>query len=307
MNIDPELLQIFEKMGPLDLINDIPAARAEIRARALANPPQQDDRFSVRDITVGGPAGNRIPVRIYTPVGDGPFPLMIYMHGGCFITGDLDTAESQCRPIVTGANAVVISVDYRLAPEHPFPAQLDDSYAVLLWAVAHATELKVDRHRVGVGGRSAGGCLATAMAIRARDENGPALAYQLLLVPVTDDRLNSKSSHDITDRRILNRETCEAMWRFYLDGQSPETTYAVPMRTRDLSGLPPALVVTCELDPLRDEGFTYAQRLIAAGVAVEIQHIPGAWHVFETQAPNSRLAKRVTNNWVGAVEAGLWR
>jgi acetyl esterase/lipase len=289
------------------MISDIPAARAEIRARALANPPQPDDRFSVRDITVAGPVGNRIPVRIYTPNGDGPFPLMIYMHGGCFITGDLDTAESQCRPIVTGANAMVISVDYRLAPEHPFPAQLDDSYAVLLWAVAHATDLKVDRHRIAVGGRSAGGCLATAMATKARDENGPSLVYQLLLVPVTDDRLTTKSSHDITDPRILNRETCAAMWRFYLDGQSPDSSYAVPMRTRDLSSLPPALVVTCELDPLRDEGLAYAQRLIGAGASVEIQHIPGAWHVFETQAPTSRLATRTTANWVAAVEAGLGR
>jgi len=127
-------------MGPLDLISDIPAARAEIRARSAANPPSADERFTNYDTIVPGPDGNDIPVRVYTPTGDGPFPAMIYMHGGCFITGDLDTAESQCRPVVTGANAIVISVDYRLAPEHSFPAQLDDSYAVLLWAAAHALE-----------------------------------------------------------------------------------------------------------------------------------------------------------------------
>jgi acetyl esterase/lipase len=307
LNLDPELAPIFASMGPLDLISDIPAARAEIRARAAANPMPVDDRFTSRDTAIPGPDDNEIPIRIYTPRGDGPFPALVYMHGGCFITGDLDTAESQCRPIVTGANAVVVSVDYRLAPEHPFPAQLDDSYAVLLWVEEHAGELNVEATRIAVGGRSAGGCLATAMAIKARDEGGPSLVYQLLLVPVTDNALDTQSSYEITDERILNRKTCEAMWGFYLQGESPEAPYAVPMRTGDLSGLPPALVQICENDPLRDEGLAYAQRLLAAHVPTEIQLVPGVWHVFETQAPNSRIATRATANWVEAVNAALHR
>lgn len=305
MNIDPELRPVFERMGVLDLISDIPAARAEIRRRAAAFPAPPDDRIVSRDRVIPGPGGHQIPVRVYTPRGDGPFPLVIYMHGGCFITGDLDTAESQCRPIVLGANAVVISVDYRLAPEHPFPAQLDDCYATLLWAVEQAAELNIDPARIAVGGRSAGGCLATAVALKARDEDGPTLIYQALLIPVTDDRLDTPSSHEIVDERILNRKTCEAMWKFYLQDSSAETGYAVPMRTRDLHGLPPALVQLCENDPLRDEGLMYAQRLLSAGVSTEIQLVPGAWHVFESQAPTSRLAVRTTANWVNAINAAL--
>lgn len=309
MKLDPELIPFFEALPPLDLISDIPAARAMLRARAAANPPQADDRFQSRDTTVDGPDGNWIPIRIYTPTSTGErlFPLLIYTHGGCFITGDLDTADSQCRPICAGANAIVISVDYRLAPEHPFPAQLDDCYAVLLWAVDRAAELGIDPARIAVGGRSAGGCLATAMTLRAREENGPGLIYQLLLVPALDDRLETPSSHTITDERVLNRETCEAMWTFYLQGMSPEAPYAIPMRAKDLTGLPPAGIVICQHDPLRDEALEFANRLLAAGVPTEIQLIPGAYHVFETQAPRSRLAVRATNAWVAAVDHALNR
>lgn len=305
MNIDPELQPILARMGKLDLISDIPAARAEIRRRAATNPAPAADRFITRDTVVLASGGHEIPIRVYTPLGAGPFPAFIYMHGGCFITGDLDTADSQCRPVVLGANAVVISVDYRLAPEHPFPAQLEDCYETLLWTVEQATKLNIDPDRIAVGGRSAGGCLATEVALKARDEGGPAIAYLLLLIPVTDHRLETPSSHEITDDRMLNRETCEAMWRFYLQESPPETPYAVPMLATDLSGLPPALVQLVENDPLRDEGLAYAQRLLTAGVSTEIQLVPGAWHVFETQAPQSRLAIRTTSNWVNALNAAL--
>jgi acetyl esterase len=177
----------------------------------------------------------------------------------------------------------------------------------LNWLIDHAGELGVDPARVAVAGASAGGCLSAALALMSRDGRLPPLAYQCLLIPCLDDRAASPSMARITDSRITNGAGVERTWKTYLGPNSSDhvSPYAAPARADDLSGLPPAYILTCGLDPLRDEGFDYARRLIEAGVAVQTNHVPGAWHFFEAYAPNSLLAKSTTRHWLDALSAAL--
>jgi acetyl esterase/lipase len=177
----------------------------------------------------------------------------------------------------------VVSVDYRLAPEHPFPAAVDDCYAAFEWTVASADELGIDRARIGVGGGSAGGTLAAAIALMARDRSGPALAFQLLVYPAMDDRLDRAPSCR-SGLPVVDRVACERVWNLYLgpeDQRGEVSPYAAPLRATDLTGLPPAYVMTAELDPLRDQGIEYASRLLAAGVSVELHQWADTFHGFD--------------------------
>jgi acetyl esterase/lipase len=304
----PELAPVLARMQPWDVLADVPATRARLRAVLATAPPPRDPRMVVQDTVVDGPDFHQIPVRVYTPTRRAaPHPALVYLHGGAFVSGDLDTDDANCRDLCAGAGAVVVSVDYRLAPEHPFPAGIEDCYAALVWLRDHADNLNVDPARLAVAGRSAGGCLAAGLTMLARERGGPELAYQLLLVPALDNRADTPSAYAITDPRVINRKTVLDMWPAYLGDADETILAAVPGRARDLSGLPPACVLTCELDPLRDEGIDYTRRLIAAGVSTELHLIPGAFHLFEGFAPDSELARRTTEIWVRATELALVR
>jgi acetyl esterase/lipase len=202
---------------------------------AVSVPAPDVSRLSVEDVTV--PADPDVPVRIYRP--DEAHGAIVWLHGGGFVMGTLDTEHPWAARLANLSGAVVISVEYRLAPENPFPAAFDDAYAVLTWAAEHAAELGVDADRIAVGGHSAGGGLAAAVALKARDEQGPRICFQLLNQPGLDDRQETWSARNFTDTPWMNRDKVAAAWRHYLGG-APATPYAAPARAEDLSGLPPA-------------------------------------------------------------------
>ncbi len=270
-----------------------------------------DDRVTTEDRSIPGPGPKaEFPVRLYTPRTrfGGPSPALVFFHGGAFVIGDRYTEELRCLRYCAEAGCVVVSVDYRLAPEDPFPAGVDDCYAGLLWTVAHAAELGIDPRRVGVGGSSAGGALAAAVALMARDRGGPALAVQILNYPVIDDRMRSASMRSFSATPLWTSGATADMWRHYLgdpDSRGDVSPYAAPGRAEDLSGLPPAYVLTAELDPLRDEGIEYATRLMAAGVPTELHTVAGACHGFDIIAADGTLGQRAIEEQVRAVARGL--
>ncbi|MEU9022621.1 alpha/beta hydrolase [Actinomadura sp. NPDC048394] len=303
--MDPELSEALAGMPYVSLADPI-KARAAMRelSATLSGEPATDPRVDVTDRTIPG----GVPVRVYRP--DRPAgPVLVYFHGGGFVTGDLGNEHHRCLDFAAGLGIVVVSVDYRLAPEHPFPAPFEDAWAATVWTHAHAAELGADPGRVAVGGGSAGGGLAAAVALRARDEGGPPLAFQLLLYPVLDDRMDTASMRAYTEPPLFNRGEVEQMWRHYLgpDRGKPgwETpVYAAPARARDLSGLPPAYVLAAEADPLRDEDLVYARRLIEAGVPVELRHVPGAYHGFDGVL-SAAVARRARDEQHAALREAL--
>lgn len=235
---------------------------------------------SVTDETVPGRDGE-IPVRTYTPDGDAPFPLFVYYHGGGWILGNLDTHDAVCRALASSAGCVVVSVDYELAPESPFPGPLRDCYDATEYLASHAADFGADPDRLVIGGDSAGGNLAAAVALRARDAEGPSIDHQVLVYPVTDHAFDTDSYAENASGYFLTRADMEWFWDHYLptefDGKNP---YASPLQARTLAGLPSASVITAGFDPLRDEGAAYADRLEDAGVPVSHHHHEGAIHGF---------------------------
>lgn len=243
----------------------------------------QDEAVEVIDRCAGS---SGIPVRLYLPRERvGVSPAILYCHGGAFVLGNLDLEHPRCLEMAKTTGFVVISVDYRLAPEHPFPAAFEDCSTVFEWAVSAAAGLGIDASRIAVAGASAGAALAAAVALMARDRGGPAPAFQLLLYPVTDNRLITASMTSFVDTPGWNRRSSEHMWRHYLGGADPFAAcspYAAPARSEDLRGVAPAYVMTTDFDAVRDEGLQYAQRLIEAGVPTELHHYPGTFHAFDT-------------------------
>ena len=233
---------------------------------------------SVRDIVIPGQAGG-IPARVYSPVPDAP-GVVVYYHGGGWVLGSADQWDASVRALTVASGCDVVSVDYRLAPEHVFPAAADDAYDAMLWVASSLA----DGRPLVVAGDSAGGNLAAVSALRARDTGGPSLALQVLVYPVTDSDLDRKSYHQYDGTEfILNRRDMVWFWDHYApDPAARANPYASPLRASDLSGLPPAYVVTAEHDPLRDEGFAYADRLRAAKVPVEHRHYGTQIHAFFT-------------------------
>jgi acetyl esterase len=226
--------------------------------------------------------GGDVPVRIYRPAGPTPMPLLVYFHGGGWVIGSIETHDVTCRELADASGCMVASVDYRLAPEHRFPVAAEDCYAVTAWLAAHAAELGIDARRIAVGGDSAGGNLSAVVAQLARDRGGPALAFQLLIYPATDAACDTASHRENADGYLLTADSMTWFWGHYLGGDAAAKAdpRCSPLRAKDFRGLPPALIVTAEYDPLRDEGETYGEKLRAAGVPVTITRYPGMIHGF---------------------------
>src|SRR5580698_1514860 len=249
---------------------------------------------SVLNRTIPGPGGD-IPIRIYTPGGSGPFGAFVYFHGGGWVLGSLDMTDQPCRMITNAAGCVTVSVDYRLAPEHKFPAGPEDCFAATKWVMETAAAIGCDASRIAVGGTSAGATLATTTALMARDRGGPKIAFQLLVYPATRRELDTPSQKQFSeDGYILSRAVMEWFWGNYLTSDADAANpYACPARAKSLAGLPPAFVMTAEYDPLRDEGEAYAARLREEGVATVMKRYDGVTHGFfgmPTFLEKSRIA-----------------
>ena len=258
----------------------------------LAADPQPVDE--VREISAPGPRGP-IALRYYRPVSTAKrLPMLLYLHGGGWVLGNLNSVDSVCRALANGSQHIVVSVDYRLAPEHPFPAGVEDAYAALCWVNAQADTLGGDPERIAVGGDSAGGNFAAVLALRAREERGPRITYQLLIYPATDFQMMSASQRSFADGYLLTRANQQWFHRHYLGDYKELTDWRLsPAYAADLAGLPPAFVLTAEFDPLRDEGEDYALKLIRAGVPVSAWRVPGQVHGFITMGrviPTAQIA-----------------
>jgi acetyl esterase/lipase len=306
---DPELAPWAPAFSQLSFA-DIPAARAgEAELLTVLPPYQPPVPLGVDELMVPGPEGAPdVRVRRYRPAGqDGPLPALVYLHGGGFVAGSLDLYDADARRIAAEVGAVVFSVDYRLAPEHPFPAGLEDCYATLVWVAENAAELGVDPDRIGVGGESAGGGLSAGVALLARDRGGPRLCLQFLGIPELDDRLETESTRTI-EAPITTIANGEISWDSYLGtgvrGTDQVSPYAAPARATDLAGLPPALVTAYEFDALRDEGIAYAQRLMSAGVSTELQVYPGAFHAC-TWIADAGICRKILGDLVDALRRRL--
>ena len=240
-------------------------------------PPAGPDVFRVDDMQAVGPEGP-IPLRLYWPSDAANLPILVWYHGGGWVVGDLETGDATCRRLCNLAQCIVINVDYRLAPEAPYPAAVDDAYAAVVWAAQNAPRFRGDASRIAVGGDSAGGNLAAVVAQLLRDRGGPSVVRQLLIYPVCDAAMNTPSFHE-NDRYGLTPASMAYYWGHYCPpGTDATQPSASPARAKSFAGLPPAHVVTAEYDPLRDEGNAYAEALKAAGVPVDFEEMEGQIH-----------------------------
>jgi len=284
MPLDPQAKAFLDQlaaMGGAPLrAQPIPEARMLMTALAGMSGTPDIPLAQVENRTIPGPGG-AIPVRVYTPAGTGPHPLLLYFHGGGWVLGNLDTHDGVCRQLAHGATCTVMSVDYRLAPEHKYPAGPDDCYAALVWAAQHGGEIGIDPARIAIGGDSAGGNLTCVTALQARDKGGPKLCFQLPIYPVTNNTLDTPSYVENATGYLLETADMDWFWGHYLSSKTQgEEPYASPLRAKSMSGLPPALVITAEFDPLRDEGEAYAKRLTEAGVPTTLHRFDGMIHGF---------------------------
>ena len=286
-NYDAELAPLLELLPDASLtISDPVAARASfLEMTSSLNAGLNTAGVVVEDQMIAGPQGAPdVPVRVYSPAGlNAAVPGILHIHGGGFVIGNLDSEQGSCIALCRGLGVVIVSVDYRLAPETPYPGPLEDCYAALQWTSNNATALQIDPARLAVFGQSAGGGLAAAVALLARDRSGPRLCFQYLGIPELDDRLQTPSMQRFVDTPMWNRPNAELSWDFYLGeqyqrGADDVPYHAAPARADDLSGLPPAYINTMEFDPLRDEGVAYAVKLMQDGVNTELHSFPGTFH-----------------------------
>jgi acetyl esterase len=288
MPLDPQLQAMRDQrcrdgVPPLYTLT-VEQARAADLAAIRAGSGTPEPVHEVVDASLPGPAGE-IPVRLYRPCADRPLPTLVYFFGGGWTLGSIDTSDGICRSLANAARCLVVTPGYRLAPEWTFPAAVEDCHAALRWITDRADELGADPARLAVGGDSAGGNLAAAVALLVRERGGARLVGQLLVYPNTDYLADTPSMRENTDPWLFNRTSVAWYWQHYLarprDGENP---LASPLRAADLRGLPPALVITAEYDPLRDEAERYGERLAEAGVPVEVTRYPGTVHGFFAMA-----------------------
>lgn len=283
MTLDPQLEAFLSHAPPFGGPRSVSLRelRDYVRSASTAFPPLDVPLADVHDQVIGGPGGS-LGLRIYTPQGCGPFPIIVYFHGGGWVVGDLDTQDMIARGFAHGAEAVTISVDYRLAPENPFPAAIHDGWAALNWAAHNAASLNADSNRIAVAGDSAGGSLAAAMALRARDENGPTIRAQLLVYGACNyPSEETPSAIEFANGPILTSDDSFFFWEQYLtDINDQNHPWASPYRAANHANLPAAMVLTAEIDPSRDASELYGEKMRQAGVDVEIRRYPGMIHGF---------------------------
>jgi acetyl esterase/lipase len=297
--VDRELLPVLEAF-PANLINlhDIAGTRAAFDSMAsdpnVAHP--QVEGVEVQQLVVPYlPHTRGVELRIYRPAGgQRALPALLWMHGGGYVFGGLDEDDASLREMARQTGCAIVSVGYRLAPTHPFPAALEDCYAALRWVFENAQGLGADAARICVGGASAGGGLAAALALLARDRAEVRVHFQLLIYPMIDDRTIAPASEAAPETFIWSRESNRLAWKAYLGGEArgDVSPYAAVMRAQDVSGLAPAYIAVGDLDLFLEEDIAYARRLIAAGVPAELHVFPGAFHGFDGLAPEARLSQR---------------
>jgi acetyl esterase len=286
MPLDPQAEALIASTAGTRPVEELTIQEAregfEQRVRLTGGQPEPVEQVISSEIP--GPGG-AIAVRMYVPRGDPPLPALVYFHGGGWVRGSLQTHDVLCRALANGGGCTVVSVDYRMAPEHTFPAAFDDCLAATRWVAEHASEIGVDARHLAVGGDSAGGNLAAAVALSLRDQGGPRLLHQLLIYPVTDYNFETRSYIDNATGYMLTRESMRYYWRLYLrDEADAQDQRAAPLRAKSFANLPPALVITAEFDPLRDEGRAYAEQLRAAGTPAAYSEYAGMVHGFVTSA-----------------------
>jgi acetyl esterase len=307
VTLDPDAAAVykaFQEAGRPPYENGTPAEARELylKARAVSN-PEPPELAEVKPLSIPAPHG-AIPARIYTPKTlrktNGEAPCLVFYHGGGWVIGNLDSHDVVCRKLAHEGELIVISVDYRLAPEHKFPAAVDDAIAATKWIAANAKQLGIDASRLIVGGDSAGGNLAAVVSLAARD-GGPEIAGQVLIYPATDFAMKQPSHREPETSVLLTHTVIPWFCDHYLSGPADIDNWkASPARAATLAGLPPAYVLTAGADPLRDEGDDYAKRLKEAGVSVTYKHFPGQFHGFFT------MGKLLNQANVAAAEIGTW-
>ncbi|MDT5247548.1 MAG: acetyl esterase, partial [Mycobacterium sp.] len=307
-DIDPNLKMLLDAV-PLEFTIDDGVEVAREKMRALKPPAELLPDMRIEQRTVGYGELTDIPLRIYWPPSETEesLPIVVFYHGGGWAIGDLDTHDHVARAHAIGAKAIVVSVDYRLAPEHPFPAGVEDAWAALQWVGGHAAELGGEPTRIAVAGDSAGGNLAAVMALRARDAGGPPLAFQLLWYPVAVGDLSLPSFTENADAPLLNSEVTSAFLTWYLPGMDMSDPKALPTdlapaNAATLAGLPAAFIGTAEHDPLRDDGGKYAEMLAAAGVPVQLSNEPTMVHGYASLAMASPVAAEATDRGLAALK-----
>lgn len=307
MSLDPQAQAIIDLIATSGLGDLTPETEPQQVRDLLTTlvPPSAVAVERIEDRTIPGPGGE-IPVRLYRPAGDAPKPVIVYYHGGGWVIGGLESHDGACRELANAVDAVVVSVDYRLAPEHVFPAAVDDAFAAAGWVHEHALELGGDPSHIAVAGDSAGGNLAAVVAQLARDAGGPPLVFQLLVYPATDYEFSSPSMIENADGYFLTVAGMRWFYGHYLrseaDGSDPRVA---PVRAADLSGLPPAFVITAEYDPLCDQGMAYAAALRAAGTPVEATRYEGMFHGFFGMGAMIDVAKVAFDDAVAALRAAF--
>lgn len=307
MPLHPQVKSVLEAMAaagpPLHHLSPQDARKAIEAMRATKDEPEKVAK--VEDRTFRGPSG-QLPVRLYTPEGVGPFPVLLYFHGGGWVVGSLETVDASCRALANLAKCIVVSSGYRLAPENKFPAAAEDAYAATQWTALNISSFYGDPKRLAVGGESAGANLAAVAAVMAQERGTPALALQLLLYPVLDYSFNRPSHKENGEGYFLTTEMMQWFWRQYLkedaDGQNP---YASPFQVKRLQGMAPAAIFTAEFDPLRDEGAAYAAKLKEGGVPVTYKCQEGLIHGYMGMAKAVEPAQKALEDAAAALRAAF--
>ncbi|KEQ26939.1 alpha/beta hydrolase [Paenibacillus tyrfis] len=302
----PELRKAFAQFPGFQLEENLEWSRSLVSAP----PVKKSEHVHITSRTIPGAAGEML-AKIYEPAGrkGDKLPAMLWIHGGGYVMGHPDMDDELCERFVQTAGCVVVSVDYRLAPENPYPAAIEDCYAGLVWMTEEAESLGIDVNRVAIAGASGGGGLTAALALMARDKGGPSIIFQMPLYPMLDNRNITPSSHEITeDRAIWNRTNNLAAWNMYLGEEndaSELSPYAVPSRAENLAGLPPTYTCVGQLDLFRDETIEYVTRLAQAGVDVEFHLYPGCFHLFESFVPEAEVSQHAVQSYMDAMARAL--
>jgi len=311
--IDPEsrapLDEILRRFpGGVNRVPDLDTRRQldlQLALEGSPNPDVNSDIDTEDQVIAKHEDGSSLAVRVHRPKGvQKELPCILFIHGGGMILGGLESEDASARMLCQMVQAVVVSIDYRLAPEYAYPAQVDDCYACLSWIAAHTTDLGIDASRLAVYGGSAGGGLTIATVMRARDNGGPPIAFQMAIYPMIDDRNETSSSHEVTDIGVWDRCSAQEAWALYLAGQEPDH-YSAPARATDLTGLPPTFIDVGEVDMFRDEDIAFAARLLVSGVPTELHVYPGAYHASELIAPAAALSRRIWSTRISALVEAL--